>query len=140
MQKRIKNQSKIYAKSMQEKGMQNLLQTRSVTAAPLGHQPMKANRSEARNRQILAILAKKGCPKIKKIQPLNAPGCFQAPVYFRKSRFWPKMVTKKHQKAEDGACFWRPKADPKRSKNASATQPRFFIDLGSILGAILMIF
>ena len=59
MQKGVKNQSKIYAKSMQEKGMQNLLQTRSVTAAPLGHQPMKANRSEARNRQILATQAKK---------------------------------------------------------------------------------
>ena len=27
-----------------------------------------------------------------------------------------------------------------RSKNASATQPRFFIDFGSILGVILMIF
>ena len=59
MQKGINNQSKIDAKSMQENGMQKVLQTRSVTAAPLGHQPMKANRSEARNRQILAILAKK---------------------------------------------------------------------------------
>ena len=33
----------------------------------------------------------------------------------------------------------RPKAAPKRSKNASATQPRFFIDLGSILAPILAI-
>ena len=28
---------------------------------------------------------------------------------------------------------------PKRSQNASATQPRFFIDLGPVLGAILVI-
>ena len=33
---------------------------------------------------------------------------------------------------------WRPRATPKRSKNASATQARFFIDLGSILGQILI--
>ena len=48
------------------------------------------------------------------------------------------MVPTRGPKAEDGTAFWRPKAAPKRSKNASATQPRFFIDLGSILGAILI--
>ena len=53
---------------MQEKGMQKVLQTRSVTAAPLGHQPMKANRSEARNRQILATLAKKNLKHAKIIK------------------------------------------------------------------------
>ena len=31
----------------------------------------------------------------------------------------------------DGASFWRPKALQKRSKNASATQARFFIDFGT---------
>ena len=61
--RRIKNRYEINAKSMLEKGMRKGLQTRSVTAAPLGHQPMKANRSEARNRQILATLAIKRGPK-----------------------------------------------------------------------------
>ena len=37
------------------------------------------------------------------------------------------------------SSFWCPRAAPKRFKNASATQPRFFIDFGAHFGGILMI-
>ena len=44
--------------------------------------------SKIHQKSIQNLSSKKGCPKIKQISPLNAPGCLKAPVYFRKSRFF----------------------------------------------------
>ena len=52
----------------------------------------------------------------------------------------PKMVPKWSQTSCIVPPRCRPKAAQKRSENASATQPRFFIDFGPIWGPILVIF
>ena len=51
--------------------------------------------------------------------------------------FWSKMVAKMGPDLVSRTPPWQPK---KRSKNATATQPRFFIDFGWILVTILVIF
>ena len=39
-------------------------------------------------KSIPKLRSKKRSQKIKKNEPLDAPGCLKAPVYFQKSRFW----------------------------------------------------
>ena len=53
--------------------------------------------------------------------------------------FFRFFVENGRRKGSQKYKIWRPKSIQKRSKNASATQPRFFIDFGTHVGDILMI-
>ena len=54
--------------------------------------------------------------------------------------FLPKMVAKMDPNLDGEPPLSAPRAAQKRSQNASATQARFFIDFGLILGPISVIF
>ena len=73
----------------------------------------------------------------------SAPG--QCPMtvlifFFRFFDFWTKMVAKRDPKQVTLSLGNGTKTLPKRSQNASATQPRFFIDFAWILGPIFIDF
>ena len=56
------------------------------------------------------------------------------------SDFWPKMFAKRGPKKCHLFCILAPGTHPKRTKIASATQPRLFIDFPSILDPIFIDF